>query len=111
MARLMGHAQEAFAINYADRSRRAKRRALEILNAKSASQRQGLYRDLLKATQETVAQAKRVAERLDKVEVGDIMQLARAQSLASDSGFALMQHDVGRECPGFVSARRVSAST
>src|SRR5271157_2674240 len=84
MARLMGHAQEAFAISYADRTRRAKRRALGILNAKSASQRQGLYRDLLKVTQETVVQAQRVAELLDKVEVGDIMQLAKAQSIAAE---------------------------
>ncbi len=84
MARLMGHAQEAFAINYADRTRRAKRRALGILNSKSASQRQGLYRDLLKVTQETVVQAQRVAERLDKIEVGDIMTLAKVQSLASE---------------------------
>ena len=81
MARLMSHAQEAFAISYADRTRRAKRRALGILNTKAASQRQGLYRDLLKVTQETVAQAQRVAER-HTVEVGDIMQLAKAQSLA-----------------------------
>ena len=84
MARLMGHAQQAFAINYADRTRRAKRRALGILNAKSASQRQCLYRDLLKVTRETVVQAQRVAELLDKVEVGDIMQLAKAQSIAAE---------------------------
>jgi len=84
MARLMSHAQESFAISYSDRTRRAKRRALGILNAKTATQRQRLYRDLLKVTQQTVVQAHRVAERLDQVVPGDIMTLAKVQSLASE---------------------------
>ena len=84
MTRLMSDAQDTFTIRFSDHSRRAKRRALGILNAKSNSDRMRLYRDLLKVTAKTVSQAERVAEQLDKVVVGDIMTLAQVQSLASE---------------------------
>ena len=84
MARLMSVAQDSFAIHFADHTRRAKRRALGILNAKTHSGRVRLYRNLLKVTAKTVAQAERVAEQLDQVVVGDMMTLAKVQSLASE---------------------------
>lgn len=84
MARLMSAAQESFAIHFADHTRRAKRRALGILNTKTHSGRVRLYRDLLKVTTKTVAQAERVAEQLDQIVVGDMMTLAKVQSLASE---------------------------
>ncbi len=48
----------------ADHTRRAKRRALGILNTGSAKKRKGLYRDLLKVTVKTVSQAERMAPAL-----------------------------------------------
>jgi transposase, IS5 family len=47
-----------------DRTKRAKRRFLGILNAKNDKQRTKLYRDLLKVTRKTVRDAKAVAEEL-----------------------------------------------
>lgn len=84
MARLMSDARDTFAIRFSDHSRRAKRRALGILNAKTHSVRVRLYRDLLKVTAKTVSQAERVADQLDQVVVDDIVTLAKVQSLASE---------------------------
>jgi IS5 family transposase len=84
MSRLMSDAQDTFAIRFADHSRRAKRRTLGILNAKANSDRVPLYRDLLKVTAKTVSQAERVAAQLDQVVAGDMMTLAKVQSLSSE---------------------------
>jgi transposase, IS5 family len=64
LVRLMKKAQEKFGIRFQNRRRRAKRRALGILNAKSKEQRTALYRDLLKVTGETMAQASDVVIQL-----------------------------------------------
>lgn len=58
--RLMTKAKEDFGIRFQSRRRRAKRRAIGILNAKSKEQRTSLYRDLLKVTAETMAEARDV---------------------------------------------------
>lgn len=57
LVRFMTKAKEEFGARFQSRRRRAKRRALGILNAKSKEQRTALYRDLLKVTNETIAQA------------------------------------------------------
>jgi transposase, IS5 family len=64
LVRLMTKAKEDFGIRFQSRRRRAKRRALGILNAKSTEQRKALYRDLLKVTQDTMAQASDVVIQL-----------------------------------------------
>jgi IS5 family transposase len=64
LARLMTEAQEAFGVTFVDHSRRAKKRALGILNAKNEQERVPLYRDLVKVTELTRAQAARVAEQI-----------------------------------------------
>jgi IS5 family transposase len=64
LVRLMTKAKEEFGICFQSRRRRAKRRALGILNAKSKEQRTALYRDLLKVTNETMAQASDVVIQL-----------------------------------------------
>ena len=64
LVRLMTRAQEEFGARFQSRRRRAKRRALGILNAKSKEQRTALYRDLLKVTEETMAQARNVVAQL-----------------------------------------------
>ena len=84
LVRIMGRAEQQFGIDFHDHSRRAKRRAMGIMNAKSTAGRSKLYRDLIKVTAKTVAQAGNVAQRLDEVEAGSILQIALAQALATD---------------------------
>jgi len=64
LVRLMTEAEEEFGISFIDHSRRAKKRALGILNAKNEQVRVPLYRDLLKVTELTRGQAERVAEQM-----------------------------------------------
>lgn len=82
LVRLMTTAQDEFGIAFNDHSRRAKRRMVAILTAKRFERRIPLYRDLLKVTAKTVEQAKVNAERLDKVEVIDMMQMVKASAIA-----------------------------
>ena len=89
LCRLMDKAKEKFGIAFQSRRRRAKRRALGILNAKSNEQRTALYRDLLKVTHETIAQAEQVTESLKNTldvsvlalrieyEIKDVVQVAK----------------------------------
>src|SRR5690606_21347003 len=64
LVRLMTKARDEFGARFQSRRRRAKRRAMGILNAKSKEQRKALYRDLLKVTKETMAQASDVVIQL-----------------------------------------------
>jgi IS5 family transposase len=84
LARLMSAARDEFCISFKDRSRRAKRRMVGIMNAKSNTARTPLYRDLLKVADETVEQAQRTAERLDKVEVTDTAQMLHTAAIATE---------------------------
>lgn len=49
-----------------DRGKRAKRRALGILNARRMERRKPLYRDLVKVTEETIARAHHVIATMDR---------------------------------------------
>jgi len=66
LARIMDAAKESFEVNFifADHRRRAKKRALEILNAKSQNQRLKPYKDLLRITSQTVNYAEEAATAL-----------------------------------------------
>lgn len=90
LVRIMGNAEEEFGITFSDHSKRAKRRAMNISNAKSFEQRKPLYRDLLKITNKTMGQAERVAQQLDVVVPQDIRQMALLTSFA-----AQLRHYVG----------------
>jgi len=57
---LMKHAQDQTGLDFVNHTKRAKRRALEILNAKSEKKRKSPYRDLLNATARTVTMAERM---------------------------------------------------
>ncbi len=81
LVRLMTRAKETFGIPFSSRRRRAKRRAMGILNAKSKEQRVALYRDMLKVTVETMAQARHVSEQLQHVEAADLKQALLAQAI------------------------------
>lgn len=65
LARLMSRA--SVAPGFVNHTRRAKRRALEILNAKTAKQRLQPYRDLLKITRATVTMAQDMASATESV--------------------------------------------
>ena len=71
LVRLMTKAREEFGAHFQSRGRRAKRRAIGILNAKSKEQRTTLYRDLLKVTNETMTQASDVVLQLERTPAAD----------------------------------------
>ena len=81
LVRLMTQAKETFGISFNSRRRRAKRRAIGILNAKSKEQRTALYRDLLRVTEETMVQAKQVVEQLKNVDCADLKEALLAQAI------------------------------
>jgi IS5 family transposase len=84
LVRIMGQAEDKFGIDFHDHSRRAKRRAVGIMNAKTKADRSKLYRDLIKVTTKTVAQAAKVAECLDQVEAASVVEAALAQGFATE---------------------------
>ena len=84
LARLQAEACEDFGSTFNDHRRRAKRRAMAILNARSNEQRLPWYRDLLHVTNKTVKSAERVANELDQVEPIGMVELLRAGALARE---------------------------
>jgi IS5 family transposase len=90
LVRLQGEARETFRLTFNDHTRRAKRRTMAILHARSSEQRLPLYRDLLKVTDKTVKSAERVADELDRVEPAELVDLLRAGVLAQE-----LRHYVG----------------
>ena len=67
LCRLTQWARKSFGVTVSDHRRRARKRALGILNAKRNKARVKLYRDLLKVTRKTVNDAERVAVELMRV--------------------------------------------
>jgi IS5 family transposase len=84
LVRLMTRAKETFGTSFNSRRRRAKRRAIGILNAKSKEQRTVLYRDLLKVTEETMAQAEHVREALQNVACSDLKEALLVQAIEQE---------------------------
>jgi transposase, IS5 family len=82
--RVMGQAKKNFGLQFNNRSRRAKRRAVAILNAKSTADRKPLYMDLLKVTEATVRNAERIAAELDAVTTTNVGDVLRAGLLADE---------------------------
>ena len=76
LARILARAHESFDVPFRNRSRRAKRRHMEIVNAKSQAQRLKPYKDLLKVTREMIRSAQRAIEPLRR-EAGPFAGLAR----------------------------------
>ena len=75
VTRLMGNAREILGaeVGFPNRMRRAKRRALGILNAGFKEKRKPLYRDLLAVTNETLESAEQVVVVIDRaVESGSM---------------------------------------
>jgi IS5 family transposase len=84
LVRLQGEACEDFGLSFNDHSRRAKRRTMTILNARTTEQRVAPYRDLLHVTDKTVKSAERVAAELEQAEPVDMRELLRAGALAQE---------------------------
>jgi IS5 family transposase len=84
LTRLMKNARQRFGLRFTSHRLRAKRRVLEISNAKSMTERTPLYRDLLKMTQETVEQAEQIAHQLDQVNCETITDIAVVQAIAGE---------------------------
>lgn len=82
LVRTQREAREDFGLSFNDHSRRAQRRAMGILNARSNEQRLPLYRDLLKMTDKTLKSAERIAAELDQTEPVEMSGLLRAGALA-----------------------------
>jgi IS5 family transposase len=84
LTRLMAEAKERFGLGFRNRTRRAKRRSLNIWNAKNEKLRKKAYVDLMKATQETLVDARRVEVELRDVDVHDIMDIVHAEALRGE---------------------------
>jgi IS5 family transposase len=66
LTRLLAEAHESHGVRrYPKRTRRAKRRALDVLNAKGARKQRKAYRDLLAVTNETVGYARTAGSSLE----------------------------------------------
>ena len=79
--RTMAQAKESFGVIFTNHQRRAKRRALAILNAKTPKKRAPLYRDLLKVTRNTVNAAERIAAELKELAGNGVMDTFLAAGL------------------------------
>jgi len=66
LTRLLAEAHESHGVHrYPKRTRRAKRRALDVLNAKGARKQRKAYRDLLAVTNETIGYARAAGSSLE----------------------------------------------
>ncbi len=81
LTREMKKANETFGIVFTNRTRRAKRRSLDVWNAKSEKARKQAYEDLLIATNDCLVSARRVLEELAHVEVRDLKDILVAESV------------------------------
>jgi IS5 family transposase len=90
LVRIMTKTKDEFGIAFTDHSRRAKRRSMQISNAKSFKQRKPLYHDLIKVTNTIIKQAERVVDQLDSVVPNSILQVALLGSLGTE-----LRHYIG----------------
>lgn len=81
LSRIMQQAKKSFGYAVPNHSRRAKRRALGILNAKNKKARTKLYRDLLKVSCKSVKAAEKV---LDDLEQSPPADTVTAMGIASE---------------------------
>jgi IS5 family transposase len=79
LTRIMKKANEELGTTRSNYARRAKRRGIAILNARTMEKRVPLYKDLLKVTHKTVRAAERAIGELEKI--GTLVAFARAEEL------------------------------
>lgn len=76
LARILKRARKSFGVGFHDRTKRAKRRHMEITNARRQTHRIKPYKDLLKVTRESLAYAEPAVTRLRR-ESGPLAGLAQ----------------------------------
>lgn len=84
LTRLMGQVREllpAGTFVFSNRTKRAKRRCLEISTTGNKKVRQEAYRDLLKVTEDVVAMARQAQDRLDSVGLQAVSAVAQQAAL------------------------------
>ena len=87
LGRLLVQARESFGVDrFPSRARRAKRRAMDVLNAKNKRKRTKAYRDLLKVTSETVGYAQEAVGQLEAC--GDVVADLAAAEITRYIGLA-----------------------
>jgi IS5 family transposase len=86
LTRILKKMKEELGVNifFTDHSKRAKRRSLEILNAKSKKARVKPYKDLLKVTKKTVGYAKSASVVLSNCAFSDTRDMALAMAITKD---------------------------
>lgn len=86
LSRLMCRARDLLGatVVFGNRTRRAKRRRLGVLNAKDKYQRRRVYRDLLKVTEETRCAAARTAKQLEESGLTAPVKRASAEGIGTD---------------------------
>ncbi len=86
LTRLMCRARELLGtvVVFGNRTRRAKRRRMGVLNARDKEQRRRVYRDLVKVTEETHCSAQRIAEQLKESGLSDPVKRASAEMIAAE---------------------------
>ena len=85
LGRMLSQVKEEFTgldVSITDHRRRAKRRLMEIMNAKDEGARKGPYMDLLQLTANTVGYAKRAVPLLKEYSCSSLSQIVLAESLA-----------------------------
>ena len=95
LARILARAHESFGVPFRNRSRRAKRRHMAIVNAKNQAQRLQRYRELLKITRETIRYARQALEPL-RQDAGLFAGLARQLADRLDHYLPLAEHVVAQ---------------
>lgn len=86
VTRLMTQVQELAGVGlpFNDHTRRAKRRAMEIMNAGSNEKRVPPYRDLIRITENAMGYAEKVATEVPNLEFKDFNNALIAEGLAAD---------------------------
>ena len=85
--RILGQAREKFSdikFAYNNRTKRAKRRCLGVMNAKNAAGRKKQYKDLLKITKTVIGYAQAAVLELESYTDGNFMQPLRAMRIAGE---------------------------
>lgn len=83
LVRLMKRAKDKLGIKFANRGRRANRRAYKLQTAKNQKQRVPLYKDLLLVTEEMLTEADRVATIVSGLHGLDVQEGALADDLVA----------------------------
>jgi len=76
LGRLLKQARKRFGAEYSSRIKRAKRRHIEVMNARNSQRRLAPYKDLLKVTRETIRCAEQAVKHLKAYNGGQAHRLA-----------------------------------